>query len=73
MRYVKLFLLGFQDMLSDRSRLLVWFLIGVISPLILLTFWRGTKGVAGWTPNEISSYYFLVIVAGALLISHHEE
>lgn len=73
MRYLKIFLLSFQDMLAERSRLLVWILVGAISPLILLLFWRGSKGVADWSPNEISSYYFLIIVASAFLISHHEE
>ena len=73
MRYLRIFLLHTREVFEERSRLLVWFLVGLISPLILILFWRGANTLNGWTIEEITSYYFLVITVRVLVVSHHEE
>ncbi|MBI5122749.1 ABC-2 family transporter protein [Candidatus Roizmanbacteria bacterium] len=73
MRYFRIFLLHAREVFVDRSRLLVWFLVGLISPLILILFWRGANNLGGWTIEEITSYYFLVITVRVFIMSHHEE
>lgn len=77
MRYFKIFLLEFQEALENRSRSFVWFLISFINPLILLIYWLGYYGSQPLVNVEIYSsvttYYFLLIIANALLISHVEE
>jgi ABC-2 type transport system permease protein len=78
MRYLKIFLLHFEQIFEYRSRSFVWFIKAGISPLIMLTFWIGAlKGSttlpAEWTFSTITSYYFLLIIATALLTAHIEE
>ena len=78
MRYVRIFLLHFQDTFAERARSFVWFLIALINPLILLLFWRGAfletgSTLAGWNLSTMASYYLLLIIAGAFLSVHIDE
>ena len=73
MRYFRMFALHMQDIFEQRGRTFVWLLISCIAPLIMILFWRGAKGVNGWSFEEILSYYLLLIVFRAMLISHNEE
>lgn len=74
MKYVKIFLLHFQDALEDRSRSVVWFLISLINPLVYLLFWKGAVGSGvGWTLSNFTSYYLLLVIANSFLMVHVEE
>lgn len=73
MRYLNIFFLSAQEALAERSRLFVWFLLGLISPLVLILFWRGSNNLGGWTIEQIISYYLLVIAMSAFVMSHHED
>lgn len=78
MRHLKILLLYFEHVFEQRLRSLVWFVITFINPLVLILFWRGAlKGgqeiVPGWSITTIVSYYFLVAITGAFLVSHIEE
>jgi len=72
MRYLNIFLLSAQEAFEDRSKLAVWFLLGLISPLVLILFWRGANNLGGWTIEQIISYYLLVVAMNVFLMSHHE-
>ncbi len=78
MRYLKIFSITVRNALETRSRSLVWFLISLITPLLMLFFWRGaTHGdaeiVSGWNYSSLFVYFLLSIIGGSLLISHIEE
>lgn len=78
MRYVRIFLIHFEDAIVDRSRSFVWFLIALINPLMLLLFWRGAilekpEAYGQWNVPSVVSYYFLLIIAGAFLQVHIDE
>lgn len=78
MRYVRIFFIHFQEAFYERGRSFVWFLIPLIDALLILAFWIGAlkeKGSLGsdWTLSSISSYYFLLIIAGSFLMMHIEE
>lgn len=78
MRYLRIFLLHFQDVLHSRARALVWFLVAFVSPLLLLIFWQGSVYEHGeiygrWNSNSITSYYLLLAIAMSLLIVHIEQ
>ncbi len=76
MRYVRIFLLHFQYVFERRGVSLVWFLIALFDPLIFLFFWKSvlTKGsINGWSLSSVASYYFLLIIASAMLMSHIED
>ncbi len=78
MRYGRIFLTSFQDAFESRSRSFVWFLTVVVSPLILILFWRGAASGGrvvgdGWTFPLLTSYYLLVIIAEVMLTSHIED
>lgn len=73
MRYLRIFLLHVQEVFAERSRLAVWFLVSLISPLVLILFWRGAGNLNGWTIEQIISYYLLVISMSLFMMSHHEE
>src|SRR3989338_261262 len=74
MRYLRIFSLYCQRMLEYRMRAFVYFLMSLVNPLILILFWQGTSTSArsGWSSQEITSYYLLLIVATGLLIAHIE-
>lgn len=69
MQLIRLFRLYFLSVLQHRARMLVWFLISLLNPLLLILFWGGT----GKLNSGLVSYYLLLIIAGALLMSHIEE
>lgn len=78
MRYVRIFLLHFQDAFQNRGRSFVWFLLSLINPLMVLLFWRGAfqsggSPLSGWTYESITGYYLLLVIAGSFLQVHIEE
>lgn len=77
MRYVNIFLLHFQYVFEQRGRSFVWFLTSTFNPLLLILFWRGaiqnTQQMFGWNISSISTYYFYLTIAGAMLMSHTED
>ena len=74
MRYVRLFSIYFQDAFEQRARSLVWFLISLFGPLLMVLFWRGANYThQQFSFSTISTYYFLLIIASAFLMSHPEE
>ncbi len=78
MRSLRIFSLHFQQIFEYRSRSFVWFIKAAISPLISLVFWigvlRGSNSLPPeWTFSTITSYYFILIIATALLTAHIEE
>lgn len=72
MRYVRIFLLILQEVFEQRTRSLVWFVISLINPLLMLLFWRGAN-LSTSSFSFISSYYFILMIGGSLLMSHSEE
>lgn len=78
MRYLKILFLHFEHVLEQRMRSFIWFVVTFINPLVMILFWRGALTgnkaiIPGWTLTTLTSYYFLVAIAGAFLISHIEE
>lgn len=76
MRYVKIFLLHFQYVFEQRGKSFVWLLVSLINPFILLLYWNAalrTNNIYGWSLSSISTYYFLLIITAALLMSHIDE
>jgi ABC-2 type transport system permease protein len=77
MKYFKIFLLYTQDSMTDRLRSLVWVLIPFINAAFFLLFWsaafqQGVQTVQGWDRSMIMTYYLLLIIVGAMLLSHIE-
>ena len=73
MRIYKIFLLHFQEVFEQRGRTFVWVLSSLIGPILMILFWRGAKAIPGWTIAQLTSYYFLVIILGAFIMTHIEE
>lgn len=78
MRFLNIFLLYFQHVLNFRGRIFVWFLNAFLNPLFLLLFWigiyrEGSGVLAGWSLSDIASYYFLLVIAGSVILAHIEE
>ncbi len=78
MRYLRIFALHFQEAFALRSRSIVWFFIALLNPLVYFLFWRGAYAgnqvpVSAWTLPALATYYFLLVIAGSLLIVHIEE
>ncbi len=78
MRYFRIFLLHFQDAFENRGRSFVWLLLAIIGPLISLAYWIAVYGssnhtIVGWSLPSVTSYYFLLVIAGSFLIAHSEE
>jgi len=76
MRYLQIFLLYFQNAFSHRGRPLVYVFTYVFSSLLFLAFLQGvfqhTDRLNTWTLSSVMSYYFLLIVAAAVLMTHPE-
>lgn len=77
-RYFKILALHFEHVFENRLRSFIWFVVTFFNPFLVILFWRGAltgnKEIApGWNFTTLTSYYFLVVVAGAFLISHIEE
>lgn len=64
MRYVKIFLLHFQDALHSRARSLVWFPVAFIGPLLLLLFWQGAISEHGEESSFSGCSGFTVFIDG---------
>jgi ABC-2 type transport system permease protein len=78
MHIFKIFLLYFQDTLTDRSRSFVWLLLPIINAGLFLIFWHAAfqtnnRVLTGWDSTSIIQYYLLMIISGALLVSHIED
>lgn len=78
MRYVRIFALHVQDVFQNRGRSFIYFLMGLLNPLLQLVFWSGAitedGGKSGlWDFGEMASYYLLITVAMSLLVVHIEE
>lgn len=78
MKYARIFLLHFQQVFEQRARSFIWFLLALLNPLMALVFWLGAYAQKGftltnWSLSSITTYYFLLIIAGAFLIVHIEE
>jgi len=78
MRLLKIFFLHFESVFEHRLRSFVWFLTSMINPLMIILFWAGARVgnkqiFPGWSTVDINSYYFLLMIASALLTSHSEE
>ena len=76
-KYIKIFLLHFQNLLEHKGRSFIWFLLSILAPFIFLLFWKGASSgnntiPAEWSYAVISTYYFLLISATAMLVSHIE-
>lgn len=77
MRYFRIFLLHIQQVLEQRSYMMVYLIISLISPILLVLFWSGaTAGgksiVPGWNFANIASYYFYLTLISGLLMAHVE-
>ena len=78
MRYARIFALHFQEAFALRSRSVVWFGVALINPIIYYLFWSGAYAgnqapFTQWNLSSIATYYFLLVIAGSLLIVHIEE
>lgn len=76
MRYLTIFLLNFQSVFERRGVSFIWFLITLFNPLIMLFYWRGAlqgNAIKGWHVSSVSTYYFLLVIVAALLMSHIED
>lgn len=78
MRYVRIFLLHFQEAFDNKGRSFVWFLVPLVNISTLLLFWIGAfaeKGnfIKDWSISSVSSYYFLLLIASSFLDVHIEE
>lgn len=77
MRLIKIISLHFQQIFHHRLRSFVWFLIPLLNTLTLVLFWSGAIKNTSYSPNwnmtTITTYYFLLTIAGAMLSSHIED
>lgn len=78
MRYVHIFFIALQDVLVQRGRTFVWFLVSLWNPFIMLLFWRGVSdshafASSGWSYAAITSYYIFLTIFGSLTSSNIEE
>jgi ABC-2 type transport system permease protein len=76
MRYIKIFSLYFQNVFSHRGRPLVYVFTYVFSSILFLAFMQGvfkqSHTINSWSYSSVMSYYFLLIIAAAVLMSHPE-
>ncbi|MBI2641033.1 ABC-2 family transporter protein [Candidatus Roizmanbacteria bacterium] len=78
MRILSIFSLHFEQVFEFKSRIFVWFLVSLFEPILFALFWSGAfrdRQVleGGWTFPAMASYYFMLIIVGSSLITHHEE
>ncbi len=78
MRILRIFGLHFEQCLEYRSRAFVWFLVSLFNPLLFILFWvgafQGRHEIApSWTMSSVTSYYFLLTMVAATLMSHTED
>ncbi len=78
MRYVRIYFLHLQDVIQNRGRTFIYFLMTLLNPLLLLLFWSGTiseQNANGsyWNLGEMTSYYLFFTIAMSFLVVHIEE
>lgn len=75
MRHLRIILINLNRGLEYRMRSFIWFLLSLLGPLMMILFWRGSvrHSMGSWTLSELNSYYFLIIIAAASLVSHSED
>jgi ABC-2 type transport system permease protein len=78
MRLLKIFALLWEDVLEQRSRILVYFSTTLINVGIVMLFWMGAHksnagNITAETYTAINTYYLLYLILGGVLISHSEE
>ena len=75
MHYFRILGLNFERVFEYRSHSLVWFILALINPLIILMFWHGSaqdNSMVSQALPDLTSYYFLLIIANTFIISHSE-
>lgn len=76
MRYIRIFSLYFQNIWAHRGRPLVYIFTYVFNALLFLAFlqsiFQQTNTINNWTLSSVTSYYFLLIIAAAVLMTHVE-
>lgn len=76
MRYLRIFSLYFQNVFSHRGRPLVYVFTYVFNSLLFLAFLQGvfvhTGNINNWSFSGVMGYYFLIIIAAAVLMTHPE-
>ncbi len=70
--------LHFEHIAEHRVRSFVWFLVSLFNPLFFILYWIGAFAgkkeiVASWTISSTISYYFILTIVSASLMSHVEE
>ncbi len=78
MRFFNILVLHFEHILEHRARSFVWFLVSLFNPLLFILFWSGAfqnrkELGSGWSFSFLTSYYFLLTIAGSFLMAHVEE
>lgn len=78
MRYVRILALHFQDVFQNRGRSFIYFLMGLLNPLLQLLFWSGAISDSSaigayWSFGEMASYYLLITIATSFLVVHIEQ
>lgn len=78
MRVFHIFSLHLEKIFEHRLRSFIWFLNPLANAGIMFLFWRGALSDSGgtidtWNMSTITSYYFLLMIAGSFLTSHTEE
>lgn len=77
MRYLRIFLLHFQNAFVYKGISFIYFLAAIFNIGLTVLFWRGAAGgkaiASGWYFQDIFTYYMLALVANQLLISHMEN
>lgn len=77
-KFINIFLLHFQEVIQNKGRAFIYFLMILLNPLILILFWNGaisedTNIASQWSKNEMITYYLLMTLAMSFLIVHIEE
>lgn len=70
MKNLKIILLHFEHIAEQRARSLIWLLVTAINPIIYIIFWSGTSDKSQLP--RIITYYVLMTIMGAFLMSHIE-
>ena len=73
MKFVNMFLLHLQRVFEQRFRSFIWLLVVLSTPLMSLLFLKGSITKEKMDISNLNSYYFLVVITSAILISHIEE
>lgn len=73
MKYYRIFVLHLQQVFEQKGQTFVWILLSFMGPLLMILFWRGAKAIPGWTIEQLTAYYFLIIIVGAFVMTHIEE